>query len=320
MSGVWVFAERREQTLELLNIGRSLADELGTALVAFATGGEQAAKDYIKHGADEVFSLSPLAEDQPLEAYVPVMVEAARREDPDIFLICATRRGKEMAARIAAQLNTGLGSECNSLKLDKENKSLIMERMMFGGAAVQTIVCTTRPQMATIPPRTFEQAAAQEGREGKITELPAPGASAVKVIDRKPKVKEAVDITEANVIVAVGRGLEKQEDLRLVQELAGAVGGEIGCSRPIAEELHWLPEDRYLGISGQKVKPALYIGLGISGQIQHVSGIRDAKVIVAVNRDENAPIFEAADYGIVGDLYDVVPKLTAELKKALKNS
>lgn len=320
MSGVWVFAEKREQTLELLNIGRSLADELGTELVAFAIQEKQIAEDYIKHGADEVFVLPSLSEDQPLETYVSVIVEAAHKEDPDIFLLSATKRCKEMAARIAAQLNAGLVSECNSLRLNQDNKSLIMERMMFGGAAVQTIACTTRPQMATIPSRTFEQAVAKEGRDGRIVDLPAPPQGAVKVVGHKPKVQETVDITEANIIVAVGRGLEKQDDLKIVEELAKIVGGEIGCTRPIAEELHWLPEDRYLGISGQKAKPALYVGIGISGQIQHISGIRDSKVIVAINCDENAPIFEAADYGIVGDLYEVVPKLTEELQKALKNN
>ena len=127
-----------------------------------------------------------------------------------------------------------------------------------------------------------------------------------------------MDLAQAKIIVCVGRGVEKPEDIKLARELADVLGGEVGCSRPIAEELNWLPEEFYLGISGKKVKPELYIGLGVSGQIQHVTGIRDSKVIFAVNRDENAPIFEAADYGIVGDLYQVVPKLIEELKLALK--
>jgi electron transfer flavoprotein alpha subunit len=131
-------------------------------------------------------------------------------------------------------------------------------------------------------------------------------------------VNEGVDITEAKVVVCVGRGVEKQEDIVLAKELAQVIGGEVGCSRPVAEDLRWMPEDLYLGISGKKVKPDLYVGVGVAGQIQHISGIRDSKVIVGINRDENAPIFEAADYGIVGDLYDVVPKLIKELKAALK--
>ena len=127
-----------------------------------------------------------------------------------------------------------------------------------------------------------------------------------------------MDITEAKIVVCVGRGVEKKEDVELARELARVLGGEVGCSRPVAEELHWLPEEVYLGISGKKIKPDLYVGVGVSGQIQHVTGIRDTKVIFAINKDENAPIFDAADYGIVGDLYQVVPKLIQELKSALK--
>lgn len=317
MAGVWVFAENREQTLELLNAGKNLADDLGTKLVAFARDNELA-REYITHGADEVLLLPPLAPDQPMESYVPIMADAAKMEDPDVFFLAATQRGKEIAARISARLNSGLCSGCTGFSFDKEKKLLQMERFVFGGLAVQTAVSLTRPQMASIPPRTFEPAAAQEGRQGEIKELPSPPSSGVQVVKRTPKTREAVDITEAKIVVCIGRGVEKKEDISLVKKLADVIGGEIACSRPIAEELHWLPEEVYLGISGKKVKPDLYIGVGVSGQIQHVTGIRDSKVIFAVNRDENAPIFEAADYGIVGDLYLVVPKLIQELKSAMK--
>jgi len=317
MAGIWIFAENREQTLELLNAGKGLAADFGTKLTAFALDGELA-REYIAHGADEVLLLPPLAQDQPLESYVPVMADAARTEDPEVFLLAATQRGKEIAARISARLNTGLCSGCTGFSFDKEKKLLQMERLFFGGLAVQTVVSPTRPQMATIPPRTFEPASAQEGRQGEIKELPSPPSSAVQLVKRTPKTREAVDITEAKIVVCVGRGVEKKEDIGLVKELAEVLGGEVACSRPIAEELRWLPEEVYLGISGKKVKPDLYVGVGVSGQIQHVTGIRDSKVIFAINRDENAPIFEAADYGIVGDLYQVVPKLVQELKSALK--
>lgn len=317
MAVVWVFAESREQTLELLSAARNLGEQLGTNTVAFALN-SQLAQEYISHGSDEVLLLPPLAKDQPLESYVPVMVEAARKEEPDIFFIGGTRRGKEMAARIAARLNTGLCSGCIAINLDKGKKQMVMERMVFGGTAIQTIVCSTKPQMVTIPPRTFDPAPLLEGKKGKVTELPAAPPSPVTVIERTPKVREAVDITEAKIVVCTGRGIDKKEDLALVRELADVLGGEVGCSRPIAEELRWLPEDVYLGISGKKVKPNLYIGVGISGQVQHITGIRDSKVICGINRDENAPIFNEADYGIVGDLYDVVPKLIKEFRNALK--
>jgi electron transfer flavoprotein alpha subunit len=317
MAGIWVFAESREQTLELLNGGMNLAKDLGGKLVSFAQS-DELARDYISHGADEVLLLQPLTQDQPLESYVPVLVQAAREEDPDVLLVGASQRGKEIGARVAAQLNTGLCSNCIGFELDKEKKLLQMERLLFGGLAVQKVICTTRPQMAAISPRTFDPAPLVEGRKGKVREVAAVPFSAVTVISRTARAREAVDITEAKIVVCVGRGFEKKEDIKLARDLADVLGGEVGCSRPIAEELRWLPEDVYLGLSGRKIKPDLYVGVGVSGQIQHVTGIRDSKVIFAINRDENAPIFEAADYGIVGDLYQVIPLLIEELKKALK--
>jgi electron transfer flavoprotein alpha subunit len=202
-----------------------------------------------------------------------------------------------------------------ALKFDDESKTLIMERLAYGGAAVQKVTCTTRPVMATIPPKTFEPAAPEEGRQGQIRELPASPPSTVHVLEIIRKERETKDITEARVVVSVGRGIDKKEDIDIVRQLADALGGEIACTRPISEELHWLPEELCIGLSGVQVKPDLYLGVGVSGQVQHVTGIRKAKVIAAVNKDENAPIFKVADFGIVGDLYDVVPKLIAELKK-----
>lgn len=316
MAGVWILAENREQTLELLNIGRDLASKMGTKLAAFLWQDRELAEEYISHGADEVMLLPSLPEDQPLDAYIPVIAEKAQKEDPDIFLVSATMRGKEMAACIATRLNTGLCSDCIALNLNDESKTLEMERLAFGGAAVQKVTCSTRPVMATMPLRMFEPAEKQDGRKGEIKDLPAPPPSSVNVLERKPKEREAKDITEANIVVCVGRGIEKEEDMALARELADVLGGEIGCTRPISEEMHWLPEELCIGLSGVHVKPELYIGLGVSGQVQHVTGIRDAKVICAINKDENAPIFDAADYGVTGDLYDVVPKLIEEFKKA----
>jgi len=154
-----------------------------------------------------------------------------------------------------------------------------------------------------------------DGRTGKTRDLPSPPPSAVRILERKPKEKVAKDIAEARVIVCAGRGFDKKEDLALARELADALGGELGATRPLTEEMHWLPEDLCIGLSGVQVKPELYVGLGVSGQIQHMTGVRGAKIVCAVNRDENAPIFALSDFGIVGSLYEVVPKLIAELKK-----
>ena len=318
MAGVWILAESRSQTLELLNVAVGLAGKMGTQVAAFIWDDPQSAQEYIAHGADQVLVLPPLTKDQPLETYVPVIVGEARQEDPDIFLVAATSRLKEMAARIAARLNTGLCSGCIALQFDESSQGLVMERLVFGGAAVQTVTCTTRPQMATIAPRTFAPATTMADRKGQIRELKSPSPGLVKILESKPKVRQSGDISEAKVLVCVGRGIEKEEDMALARELAEVVGGELACTRPIAEELHWLPEETYIGLSGQKVKPDLYIGIGISGQIQHVTGIRDSRLICAINRDENADIFGMSDYGIVGDLYSVLPELTRELKQALK--
>jgi electron transfer flavoprotein alpha subunit len=315
MAGIWIFAEKREQALELLNIGRRLAVKMGTNLTALLPGNPDSARSYIACGADEVLLLPPLAADQSCEAYLPVIVKEAKTADPDLFLCAATPRGKELAARIAARLETGLCSSCIALNYDEGGKYLEMERIAYGGAAIQKVTCLRRPVMAAIPPRTFEPGNAEPGREGHIRELPAPPPSRVRVLERKVRTRETRDITEAKVVVAVGRGFEKHEDLALARQLADALDGEIGCTRPISEENKWLPEELCIGLSGAQIKPDLYLGIGVSGQIQHVTGIRNAKVIAAVNKDENAPIFGVADFGIAGNLYDVAPKLIQELKR-----
>ena len=186
MAGIFVFAETREHTLELLNAGADIARGLETKLVSFAMSNESA-QEYISHGANEVLLLQPPAQGQPLESYVPVLAQVAREEDPDVFLVGATQRGKEISARLAAQLNTGLCSGCIGFELDKEKKLLRMERLLFGGLAVQTVVCTTRPQMAAISPRVFDPAPMVEGNEGKVREISAMPSSAVKVVSRTAK-------------------------------------------------------------------------------------------------------------------------------------
>ena len=315
MSGVWIISENREQSLELLNIGRQLSTKMGMRVAALLYQDREHVEDCINHGADEVMLLPPLSSEQPPESYIPVIIEEARKGEPDLILLPATPRGKNMAALIAARLNVGLVSSCTEIDFDEGNKTLVMERLAYGGAAVQKVICTASPAMATIPPRTYEAAMPETGRQGHVRELPSPSLSAIKVIERKVKEREAKNITEARVVVCIGRGIEKEEDLAIARQLAEVLGGAIGCTRPIAEEFHWLPEDLCIGLSGVEVKPDLYIGIGVSGQVQHVTGIRNATVIAAVNKDDNAPIFKAADFGIVGDLYDVMPKLIAELKK-----
>ena len=230
-------------------------------------------------------------------------------------MVSATARGKDLAARLAARLDTGLCSGCIGMNYDDTRNTLEMERLAYGGAAIQKVACSSRPLIATIPSSVYDAAVPSEPREGTIRELPMPPPSSVRILEKKAKERIGRDITAARVVICVGRGIQKQEDLALARELSEMLDGEIGCTRPISEEMHWLPEDLCIGLSGVQIKPDLYIGLGVSGQIQHITGIRNAKVICAINKDEHAPIFSAADFGIIGDLYDVVPKLIQELKK-----
>jgi len=315
MAGIWIIAETREQALELLEAGRTLAPDMGAALTAVVRKVAGPPEDYIARGADEVLLLAELPPEAPFGAHLPVIEQEAKTASPDLILFIASARGKEMAARLAARLGAGLCSGCTALAFDKGSGSIRMERLAYGGAAIQKLTSSAKPVIVAVPPRSFEPAQAVDGRKGKTRELPSPPPSAVRVLERKPKEKVAKDITEARVIVCAGRGFDKKEDLALARALADALGGELGATRPLTEEMHWLPEDLCIGLSGVQVKPELYVGLGVSGQIQHMTGVRGAKIVCAVNRDENAPIFALSDFGIVGSLYEVVPKLIAELKK-----
>ena len=314
MAGIWIVAETREQAFELLGAARSLAPDMGAAVTAVVAKGSAAPEECIARGADEVLLLAELAPGEPFGAQLPVIEQEARASSPHAILFSAAARGKETAARLSARLAAGLCSACTALAFDKATGSIVMERLAYGGTAIQKLAASAGPVVITVPPRSFEPAEAMDGRLGKTRELPAPPPSAVKIVERKPKEKVSKDITEARVIVCAGRGFDKREDIALARRLADALGGELGATRPLTEELHWLPEDLCIGLSGVQVKPELYVGLGVSGQVQHMTGVRGAKVVCAVNRDENAPIFALSDFGIVGNLYEVVPKILEELQ------
>ncbi|MGI6434541.1 MAG: electron transfer flavoprotein subunit alpha/FixB family protein [Syntrophomonadaceae bacterium] len=317
MAGIFVMADNRELTLEMMNAGLMLAAKLQTGLIVLTQGETADAQELIKHGADEVILIPALGEGQLLGDYVASIAAEIEAADADVFLLSATFQGRELAARLAARLQTGLCTECIGFEVDSVSGRLLMERLMFGGAALQQVECAARPQMATIPPRAFEPAPVMEGKQGRIKALEAIPPSSIKVLERKASQREAGDITQARVIVCAGRGVERQEDMAMVKELADLLGAEIACTRPLAEEMHWLPESCCIGLSGKQVKPDLYIGIGVSGQVQHVCGLRDARVICSINKDENALIFQSSDYGIEGDLYQVLPLLIQEIKQIL---
>ncbi len=313
MASIWVLTEQRSTLLELIGEGRKMADALGVPLTAVVIDSRETAVDTMAYGADGALLLT-LPAGQPLETAAGTLADLATQSEPDLILVGATLRAKDLAARLAGKLGAGLATDATSIRL--ENGQLLIDRMVYGGGGVSSQVVTSRPAMISVPPRTFPTPA-QEPRVGEVREVTVPADGRVKIVERRAKAAEGVDIAEAQAVVGVGRGLANKADLAMAEELAATLGGAVGCTRPVAEDLGYLPEDRYIGISGRKIAPALYIGVAASGQVQHVAGIKDAKVVVAINKDENAPLFKYADYGLVGDAYQVLPALTAELKKLL---
>jgi electron transfer flavoprotein alpha subunit len=315
--GVWVFSEKHDLALEMLGKGREIADNLQTELAAVLIGyGLQTkADELIKCGADKVY----LAENQALEhfqieAYLGILHNLALDHKPEIILVGSTRNGKPLAARLATRLEVGCVPDCARLSVD-EQRRLIGERITYGGNAAAKITFKSKPQIATVPSRAFEKPPSKD-HSGQVIKLDVKVEEPkTVVVDVKPLETSSVRIEDADVIISCGRGLEKKEDRILLDELATVMCGQVGCSRPLAEDRKWFSE--WVGLSGHKVKPKLYIACGISGVIQHVAGIRDAKVIVAINKDEQAPIFEVADYGVVGNLYEILPALKEALKKQL---
>ncbi|MDH5754110.1 MAG: electron transfer flavoprotein subunit alpha/FixB family protein [Candidatus Bathyarchaeota archaeon] len=316
--GVWVFSEKYDLTLEMLGKGREIADKLQTELASVFAGYDvqEKASELIKYGADKVYLIdNPALEHFQAEAYLSILHNLTANYKPDILLIGSTKNGKSLAARLATRLEKGCIPDCARLSIDK-NRRLIGERITYGGNAVAKVTFRSKPQIATIPARAFEKLEPQD-RSGEVIKLDVKiEEPKTEVVETKPLETSSVNIEEAEVIISCGRGLEKKEDKALLEELAKILNGQVGNSRPLAEDRKWFTE--WVGLSGHKVKPKLYIACGISGVIQHVAGIRDSKMIVAINTDPEAPIFEVADYGVVGDLYEILPALTEALRKHLQ--
>ena len=313
--GVWVFSESPQLALELLAKGRSLADQLGTELAAVSA--DEDVQKLIQHGADKVLSISdPALKTFQVDTYTDALTALITEHKPDVLLIGATRSGLEFAPRLAERLKTGCVTEATKLEPDAEKTHVLMDRITLGGNLVETHISRSKPQIATIPKGLFSPLAAEESRKGEVMRVePKIKPPSTRLIETKPKTAKGVKLVDAPVIVSFGRGVRKKEDITLIEQFAQAVGGVIGCSRPIAEDLGWLPEEQYIGLSGQKVSPKLYFALGISGQIQHLTGIRNSRIIVAVNNDPKAPIFEFSDYGIVADLYQAIPAFTDAVRQ-----
>ncbi|MCK4274574.1 MAG: electron transfer flavoprotein subunit alpha [Dehalococcoidales bacterium] len=322
--GVWVFAEQRRGTLknvayELLSRGRELADTLQTELCAVCLGHNVEGIDrLIAYGADKVYLVdSPDLADNQEDYLTHKLIELIREHQPEIVIAGATALGRSFFPRVAAILNTGLTADCTGLDIDTEKRLLLQTRPTFGGNIMATIICPAkRPQMATVRPRVFKKNTPDDQRQGQIirVDFKKEGiTSKTRLLDFIDDVTETVKLEDADIIVSGGRGLGKPENFKLLAELAEAMGAALGSSRAAVDE-GWIPYSHQVGQTGKTVCPKLYIACGISGAIQHLAGMQTSDIIVAINDDPNAPIFEVATYGIVGDLFQVVPMLIKKLK------
>jgi len=323
--GVWVFAEWREGIVhkvshELLSAGRILADRRGVSLSAVLLGHgleEGIARELITYGADTVYVVDrPELAHFTDEAYAKVVVELIRRKKPEILLAGATSIGRSFIPRVAASVRTGLTADCTELDISEEGL-LLQTRPAFGGNVMATIVCPhSRPQMATVRPKVMKPVRKPD-HQGRIEAVSVPEScleSRVEVLEIIPEKDQTAKLTEADVIVSGGRGLRKGENFALIEEVAQLINGAVGASRGAVEE-GWIAPSHQVGQTGRTVAPTLYMAVGLSGAIQHLVGMQGSKVIVAVNKDPQAPIFDVATYGIVADLFDFVPAFAHKIKQ-----
>lgn len=319
-NGVWVFAEQREGKLlnvsiELIGEGRKIADELDTELTAVLLGKDvdNLAEQLIKYGVDNVlYGESELLQTYTTDGYTKVICDLIEERKPEIMLIGATNIGRDLGPRISARIHTGLTADCTRLEVDKENRRLLQTRPAFGGNLMATIICPNhRPQMSTVRPGVMEKAKYDEKRVGTVEKF-APNLKEedikAKVLEVVKEAKTQVKLEEANIIVSGGRGLGNPEGFKLIEELARRLGAVVGASRATVDA-GWIDQSHQVGQTGKTVRPTLYIACGISGAIQHLAGMQESEVIIAINKDKDAPIFKVADYGIVGDVYEVLPEL-----------
>lgn len=323
---VWVFIESFEDQpksvgLELLGQGRRLADELGQKLVAVALGRDttELARASALYGADQVITVEGEEyASYSADAYGYAFLKLVDKYKPNVILIGATVNGRDLGSKLAVSLRTGLTADCTALRVDEETKNIVWERPAFGGNLYAQILCaTTRPQMGTCRPGAFKMPPERpENHPECIREsIHVPQDSLrTRVLEFVKAAKSGeIPLGQAQVIVSGGRGMKNAENFALLRELADALGGTVGCSRA-AVDAGWMPQSRQVGQTGTTVSPRLYIACGISGAIQHIAGMSESDTIVAINKDENAPIFEVADYCIVGDLFEVIPAILKELK------
>lgn len=301
MAGIYIYSERKDLAQELIGFAKGCGKE-----AILLTLDESLAQELKGSGADRILVIkgsSPL-----IENYAQAIAELLQTEGAALFAVGATARGRDIAAKTAGYLDCAMASDISAISY--ADGRFQVSRTMYGGLVQQNEVLGDL-SVVTIPSGKFEPVSGA----ADIQTIDLPADDRVSLVETAPIVKKGADLNAAERVVCVGLGMDKQEDLKIAQDLADAIGAAIGCTRGISEERHWLPVELYIGISGAIIKPKLYISMGVSGQIQHVYGVRDAQIIVAVDTNEKAPIFKAADYGIVGDMYEVIPALTEALKK-----
>jgi electron transfer flavoprotein alpha subunit len=323
--GIWVFAEWREGLVhkvshELLSTGRILADKLGIPLAAVLLGhnlSDDSIRELIAYGADAVYVVDrPELAHFRDDAYAKVVVELIRQKKPEVLLAGATTIGRSFIPRVAASLETGLTADCTELDVN-EDGLLLQTRPAFGGNVMATIICPNkRPQMATVRPKVMKPLK-QPDHRGEIVPATVPEAcftSRIEVLEVIPEKDQTAKLTEADAIVSGGRGLQKPEHFALIEEVAQLINGAVGASRGAVEE-GWIAPSHQVGQTGRTVSPSLYMAVGIAGAIQHLVGMQSSKVIVAVNKDPMAPIFDVATYGVVADLFEFIPALVRKIKQ-----
>ncbi|KON89317.1 electron transfer flavoprotein subunit alpha [Sporosarcina globispora] len=325
--GVWVFIEQNDGkiegvSLELLGAGRKLANKLEVPLSGVLLGYEikQLSQEVISYGADQVYVIDhEVMKDYRTESYMKAVINLAEKYKPEIFLYGATSNGKDLASAVATDLSTGLTADTTILDVELDKRLLEASRPAFGGNIMATILCKKhRPQMATVRPKVMKALEPDPDRQGKVIEermTLKEEDMRTKVIKIVKDVTKKVNLADAHVVVAGGKGMGDLQNFQMIHELADTIGATVGGTRDVVEA-GWLPHEQQVGQTGETITPKIYFAIGISGAIQHVVGMKNSEFIIAINKDPNAPIFDVATYGIVGDALEIVPKLIKEFKEA----
>lgn len=338
--GVYVFAQQVDNELsgiafELLGKAKDLAKDLDTDVTAVLIGSEvkDLADELAAYGADKVIVVDdPELKEYRTEPYTHALASVINEYKPEIMLVGATAIGRDLGPRVSARVATGLTADCTVLEIgdfplvaipgkEQKHNQLLMTRPAFGGNTIATIACPdNRPQMATVRPGVMQAIDKIEGAKAEVIEFNpgfTPDNKYVEIMEVVKSVTDVVDIMDANILVSGGRGVGSPENFKILEDLAEVLGGEVSCSSAVVDA-GWKPRDIQVGQTGKTVRPNVYFAIGISGAIQHVAGMEEADIIVAINKDDTAPIFDVADYGIVGDLNKIVPMLTEQLKTVVK--